>query len=113
MTFWSSGEAVRFLIAQGINLAISVLAMTVVTYNLHMSYVFGIIAAVVIVPIINFFVLDRWVFQNQSGKKLDDLDQNCASVKLNERVSRAPLSATQRCAGQGGLQRPLPVQGGW
>lgn len=68
-TFRAVGDAraemFRFAIVYISGLAISVLAMYLATDILGLSYLFGIAGAVLLVPLLTLFVLDRWVFTNQ------------------------------------------------
>lgn len=72
-TFGSKGkvksEFRRFLISQGTGLIVSVFLMAAAIDYLGLHYAFGIVAAIVVVPSVNFLVLDQWVFF--SGKAVD------------------------------------------
>ena len=69
-TFASRGlagvELLRFVATQIASLLTSVLAMTVVVDLLGLHYGFGVLAGILVVPIITFFVLNKWVFRNQT-----------------------------------------------
>jgi putative flippase GtrA len=58
---WTS-EALRFVVTQALNLAVTVLAMRGAVAMLHVSYLWGIAATVVLVPIANFLLMNFWVF---------------------------------------------------
>lgn len=58
---WTA-EALRFVVTQALNLAVTVLAMRGATAALHVSYLWGIAATVVLVPAANFLLMHFWVF---------------------------------------------------
>lgn len=68
-TFRAIGDArtemFRFVVVYVSGLAVAVLAMYVSTSVLGLSYIVGIIAAMVLVPLLSLLVLDRWVFTQQ------------------------------------------------
>ncbi|MER9657419.1 GtrA family protein [Mesorhizobium sp. M0152] len=74
-TFMSSGphrsEAPRFLVLAAIGLAIACGAPALLTAKLGLPLIFPIVITCLLVPAINFVVLDRWVFAqripDQSG----------------------------------------------
>ena len=57
-----SAELLRFCGVHAIGIALSWTCMTVVD-RLHLHYAFGIVGAVVLVPVVSFLILDRWVFR--------------------------------------------------
>ncbi len=69
--FQSSGSPLaefgRFIAAQLTNGALSVATMSLVANTLGLWYGLGILAAVILVPLVNFLVLDRWVFYYQKS----------------------------------------------
>ncbi len=68
-TFSSRGlirsELLRFAITQGTSLLVSVFAMRVAVDYLGLHYALGILGGAVLVPIVTFIVLNKWVFRNQ------------------------------------------------
>lgn len=61
---WTA-EAVRFAFTQALNMAVTALSMQAATQWLGGAYYWGMLAAVVLVPIANFAVLNLWVFRDQ------------------------------------------------
>jgi putative flippase GtrA len=55
-------EAPRFLVGQAINLTVTVLAMRGATAGLHVSYLWGVAATIVLAPLANFLLMHFWVF---------------------------------------------------
>ena len=76
-TFASRGlvgvELLRFVATQIASLLTSVLAMAVAVDLLGLHYGFGVLAGVLLVPLITFFVLNKWVFRNQIQHSAQDL----------------------------------------
>jgi putative flippase GtrA len=69
-TFLSDGaarrQAIRFASVHAVSISVSVAAMAVVVDGLGLHYGIAILAAVILVPIATFVVMDAWVF---GGKK--------------------------------------------
>lgn len=69
-TFRSEGQLsadfIRYSFVQGTNMALCWAAMVATVDILHLHYAFGIVAAILIVPLVTYFVMDRWVFRQQS-----------------------------------------------
>jgi putative flippase GtrA len=61
-----TGEAMRFAVAQAVNIAVTMLAMHAATAWLGKGYGWGMAGAVIFVPIANFIVMNLWVFREQS-----------------------------------------------
>ena len=59
-------DAIRFCSLHAANLAITAVAMSSAVNSLGLHYSIGIIAAIVLVPLCNFLLLDRWVFGTRS-----------------------------------------------
>jgi putative flippase GtrA len=55
----------RYLLVHASNLALSTLSMHAITAWLHAEYWIGIVATMLLVPVIVFIVLDRWVFNTR------------------------------------------------
>ena len=76
-TFGSRGavnlEFRRFVITQAIGLLVSLFAMATIIDYFELHYSIGIIVAVVLVPIVNFLVLNTWVFSTR--KTLDNAEE--------------------------------------
>jgi putative flippase GtrA len=74
-TFRSRGiftvDLFRYVIMQMSNILLSVGAMAVAVDLLALHYVFGILAAIVVVPIVTYFVLDNFVFPRQAYRDPD------------------------------------------
>lgn len=64
---WTS-EAVRFVITQAINIAVTAGSMQAATAWFGLPYWWGMIAAVVLVPVANFAAMNLWVFRDQAGR---------------------------------------------
>lgn len=58
-----AGDATRFLLMHTVSLVVTVMAMGTIVDMLGLHYSGGIIAAVIIVPIVNFVVMKWWVFR--------------------------------------------------
>lgn len=72
-----TGEAARFVLAQALNIAVTVGAMHGATVWFAAAYWWGMIAAVILVPIANFVFMNLWVFRDQTGAAdLDDGQEN-------------------------------------
>ena len=65
-----TGEAARFVATQALNIAVTAGAMYGATSVFGRGYGWGMIAAVILVPIANFLVLNLWVFREQQGRAL-------------------------------------------
>jgi putative flippase GtrA len=61
-------EAVRFVLTQAINIAVTAGAMVAATEWLEAPYYWGMAGAVILVPIANFAAMNLWVFRDQSGR---------------------------------------------
>jgi len=57
-----SAEIVKFAAVHSIGMGLSWLSVSATDW-MHVHYAFGIVGAVVLVPIMSFLVLDRWVFR--------------------------------------------------
>lgn len=58
-------EAVRFVVTQGVNMAVTAGAMHAAVAWGHLPYWWGMIGAVVLVPVANFVMMNMWVFRDQ------------------------------------------------
>jgi putative flippase GtrA len=56
------GEWLRFVITQSTGMLVSILAMAAVMDYFKLNYLVGIVAGVILVPIVNFLALNFWVF---------------------------------------------------
>jgi putative flippase GtrA len=61
---WSA-EAMRFLILQLVNIALTMGTMRIVLADFHASYLWGMLATVIVIPIANFIFTNLWVFRDQ------------------------------------------------
>ncbi|MEO6091836.1 MAG: GtrA family protein [Novosphingobium sp.] len=61
-------EALRFVVAQALNMAVTAGSMQAAVVGLGLSYVWGMVAAVVFVPGANFLLMNLWVFRDQGGR---------------------------------------------
>jgi putative flippase GtrA len=59
-------EALRFVATQALNIAVTAGAMFAATAWLGSHYGWGMLAAVILVPIANFLVMNLWVFRDQA-----------------------------------------------
>lgn len=64
---WTA-EAVRFVVMQAINIAVTAAAMHGAVGLFHVPYYWGMAATVVLVPIANFICMNVWVFRNQTAR---------------------------------------------
>lgn len=69
-TFRSKGtvrhDVVRYVAAQSASMAFSIGVMALSVDVLGLPYAVGILGAIVLVPILSYLVLDRWVFENNT-----------------------------------------------
>lgn len=65
---WTA-EAVRFVLAQAINIAVTAGSMHVATSALDLAYGWGMAAAVILVPIANFLFMNLWVFADPAERR--------------------------------------------
>ena len=63
-----TGEAVRFLVAQAVNIAVTAGSTHVLVNVWHRPYGWAMAAAVVLVPIANFLFMNLWVFAQKAGR---------------------------------------------
>ncbi|WP_353227624.1 GtrA family protein [Novosphingobium sp.] len=63
---WTA-EALRFCATQAMNIAVTAGAMHGATAWLGVSYVWGMVGAVTLVPLANFACLNLWVFRRQTS----------------------------------------------
>jgi putative flippase GtrA len=72
--FRSSGnrwwQLLRFGLVQLANIAITGGAMAAMVERFHLHYLWGIAAAIVLVPVINFFLAHLWIFREQQQVQL-------------------------------------------
>jgi putative flippase GtrA len=61
-----STEARRFLVSQALNLSVAALVMDRAK-ALHVSYLWGVGATIVLIPIANFLMMHFWVFGREDG----------------------------------------------
>lgn len=71
-----TGEAARFVFAQALNIAVTIASMHAATVWFGAAYWWGMIAAVVLVPIANFVFMNLWVFRDQAGTAHSDAGQD-------------------------------------
>jgi putative flippase GtrA len=57
-------SAGRFAVIHLVNILITILAMGAAVDVLKLPYYLGVFAAIVVVPLANFFLMDAWVFSN-------------------------------------------------
>jgi putative flippase GtrA len=62
---WTA-EVVRFTVSQALNMMVTAAAMYAATRYFRASYAWGMVAAVILVPIANFALLNLWVFRDQT-----------------------------------------------
>lgn len=62
-------EAVRFVATQALNIAVTAAAMYAATAVFGARYGWGMVAAVILVPIANFLVMNFWVFREQESRR--------------------------------------------
>lgn len=61
-------EAIRFVMTQALNIAVTALAMHAAVHWLGLSYWWGMAGAVTLVPLANFAAMNLWVFREQEGR---------------------------------------------
>lgn len=64
---WST-DAVRYVLAHGLNMLVTAGSMYATTAWLKQAYYWGMAAAVILVPIANFAFMNLWVFRYQAGR---------------------------------------------
>jgi putative flippase GtrA len=64
-----TGDLLRFLLVHTCNILITTFAMGAVVDLLGLNYAFGIVAAIVLVPCVNFVVMNWWVFHKTISKQ--------------------------------------------
>jgi len=64
-----TGEAVRFGLSQAVNIAVTAGSMAAAVRLSHGDWWWGMVAAVILVPIANFAVMNLWVFRDQQHGK--------------------------------------------
>lgn len=71
-TFRSQGrwthEALRFVVTQAVNMAVTAGSMHAAVTLAALPYWWGMIAAVILVPIANFVMMNLWVFRDQPDR---------------------------------------------
>ena len=60
-------EAVRFVVAQALNIAVTAGSMHAAVHWFGSAWWWGMVAAVILVPIANFVFMNLWVFRNQQA----------------------------------------------
>ncbi len=61
-----TGEAVRFVCAQALNIAVTAGSMHLAVGVFGVPYYWGMVVAVVLVPLANFAFMNLWVFRQQA-----------------------------------------------
>lgn len=57
------GDLLRYILMHGINILLTTFAMGAAVDYFGLHYAFGIVAAVVLVPLLNFVLMNWWVFR--------------------------------------------------
>jgi len=65
---WTA-EAVRFVLTQALNISVTAGSMYLALHELGRAYGWGMVAAVIFVPIANFVFMNLWVFADQAGRR--------------------------------------------
>jgi len=60
-------EAARFVVAQALNIAVTAGSMHAAVHWFGSAWWWGMVAAVILVPIANFVFMNLWVFRNQEA----------------------------------------------
>ena len=55
----------RYAVMQGVNVLLSLGTMALSVDGFGLPYAFGIFGAIVLIPFVTYFVMDRWVFQQK------------------------------------------------
>lgn len=63
------GDLLRFVLLHTCNIFLTTFAMGAAVDLLGLHYIFGIVAAVLLVPCVNFAVMNWWVFRNTISRK--------------------------------------------
>jgi putative flippase GtrA len=61
-------DAGRFALMQSINIGFTSMTMYLIVFQLRIPYYWGIIAAVILAPLVNFALANFWVFRQQAFK---------------------------------------------
>jgi putative flippase GtrA len=64
---WTA-EVTRFVVSQALNMSVTAGAMYAATRYFAADYGWGMVAAVILVPIANFALLNLWVFRDQGAR---------------------------------------------
>jgi len=59
------GDLVRFVGLHSVNILLTALSMGAIVDLLGLHYAFGMVAAVIMVPVVNFFAMNLWVFRRR------------------------------------------------
>jgi putative flippase GtrA len=62
------GDATRFVVGQAINITLTIVTMNLATKTLHLSYLWGTLATMVLIPIANFLLMHFWVFSREDAE---------------------------------------------
>jgi putative flippase GtrA len=72
ITFRSNGglssDLGKYIVVQAANLTLSAGAMAAAVDFFGLHYAVGIVAAIVMVPVVTYVVMDSWVFDRQHGR---------------------------------------------
>ena len=73
ISFRSSGnrwkQASRFLVIQLTNVMLTSFALYSAVWRLHISFYCGVVAALILAPLMNFIVAHFWVFRESNGAR--------------------------------------------
>lgn len=64
---WTA-EAMRFAVSQAVNIAVTAGSMAAAMRLAAGAWWWGMVAAVILVPLANFAVMNLWVFRDQQGR---------------------------------------------
>ena len=65
-------NAIRFIALHAVGMAVTALAMQASTHVFDLHYAFGIVGAVVCVPLVNFVLMNIWVSRQPSPRSQHD-----------------------------------------
>jgi putative flippase GtrA len=83
-----SADLLRYVVMQLANIALCFITMVIAVNLLALHYVVGISAGIVIVPVVTYLVMDRYVFWHQNFSDCTGADNTARDLGENAGVER-------------------------